>query len=1385
MTDWNSDNPAITRVLNDRWEWLDHQATGNAATKRSAWRDLGDAGAAEDRVRQSHTGRYPIELLQNAHDACADANVTASAWFEVTSSALLIANQGLPFTAKRIESLLRIGSSEKGRRKVRHHLIGYKGIGFTAVFEITDQPQVLSENVAFCFDRQEARRRVTLKLGRSDKSEPVPARYFPLPLDRESWSKDADSIRRLFDAGAVTVIRLPFRKDWTADRVMQDLRLSITAEMLLFIPAISALQVTFPKEEYGWSRVAGRKVGNARLWHLLSTGGERRSWLVRAARVPVPANEVEALRDELWKSVRNLNVAVALPWSTGPITEPTPQPIFAYFPTADRAGRGLLIHGDFYLDEARQRIAADGPQRAISNRVAQGAARLVAEIAEAVASHGNRLLACLAPVEQADGYGQYVAAQLDEALSNARIVRPADGSHPKRPTEIRRVASGLALEKERKLVEMVVVRSDLVRPGDDASRAGELLTRIKCEAIEESELAARIDPARARMEYGATLGLLEAWVRQFSYHYSVIQALQKRAVVQDITGRWRTPSEVLLRDASTPPLPSVLDRPEVLVPASTSGRQFIARLGIEAITAKTALNLLVTRLSEDVKLSPAEQSEVLSFACRLWRSEHAIFRSSDDVGVIPVPARTASGRGKVAWRRADSVYFGAAWTGKRILEPLYGPFGECEFLAKEALIETSKREREEFLRALGVTDRPRMLSISGGVNNKYWEWERLPDVASAHACPDGHPSAQRDVEASVMDRLDELLARIEAEPTFANTFVRALQLLEQPYGPEARVRCMHGAHRGAGRGNKAIGYQRWRLQESAWVPVINHPVGESLARPSEAWARMPASIEHLLLPQVPSALRDVKRLGLVDADSPSREELEQALHLLHETHPELTPDRPVVGETADWLMRRLERAVQRKNEAGDAPPLRAVSSSGSTWSTRPAIPDFPNMPNLPGVPVLPLGQWSALRKAYGLPLASELVQDEVKLGRRLSIAPLLPERQKAELVAVLLRLGAVQTVAGRLAVLREQSASSVTVTWRTGESGKAVSEERSFHLKVTRDRAGRLLKATLFRSGDLEIDNVALGRVIASYLHESDHEHTIALYLTTRQHLVEQQGVSGQDISEAQELLRRRRSPGPEEVIESANEDVEETAASVQDHSESSPAQRQSSMPQEPAILPSTSRVDLSVARDNDASDSSSAAPVETQTPPKYVDPARVRFGQLRRPERPAARAHGQHRSNRQPSTVRHAAGAPSSADLTALSANAVVEEAAMKIVERYGYVVGKALQVRDVHTENKGWDLEFELAGGRVVPVEVKGSSGTTPFVITRNEWRAARENSHYLLLHVVNVADPARAAIRIFRHLGERLSEQHMAPTSWVVHGWFELEPEEMPIERSEDTG
>lgn len=84
-------------------------------------------------------GHFLLELLQNADDAGADE-------FEVRfeESAITVSHNGDPFDFRDLVGVLSIGQTTKTERQ-----IGYFGVGFKSVFEVTERPRIYSGHFAF------------------------------------------------------------------------------------------------------------------------------------------------------------------------------------------------------------------------------------------------------------------------------------------------------------------------------------------------------------------------------------------------------------------------------------------------------------------------------------------------------------------------------------------------------------------------------------------------------------------------------------------------------------------------------------------------------------------------------------------------------------------------------------------------------------------------------------------------------------------------------------------------------------------------------------------------------------------------------------------------------------------------------------------------------------------------------------------------------------------------------------------------------------------------------------------------------------------------------------------------------------------------------------
>jgi hypothetical protein len=1127
---------SILEALDAPWRWVRHNGASEDRGVRAQARDnIEDAGRSELRVQNDYTGRYPIELLQNAHDACADARKEGAAWFAITSTALLVANEGEPFTARRIRSLVRLGSSEKLPGRERRQTIGYKGVGFTSVFEISDTPQIIGETARFGFDRRRARREVSRILGAD--LDAVAARGFPFALDDDDWSVDRQAVQRLFRAGATTVVRLPVRRKRDVTKVAEALEASTPREALLFMPWINELSVSVDGAERHWTRRRGKPVGAGRVTHLRETRGATESWLVARDALPMPRNVSTELSDPLWKGVRELNVAVAIPWSRGPNPGAEPQHLHVYFPTDDLLGRALLVHGDFYVDSSRRRIETAGAGGAVSYAVAKSAARLGTQLASSVAQHGRPLLECLAQRDTPSGFGVQMGELLDDALKGSAILRTADPAALRKPPTTRRLGFQ-ATRFERSLLAALHPRYDILRPGDDHSElATGLLECLGCEELTHEAIAGRVDFRRLTTPYSDALRVLGTWLGDIGERElpAVVEVLRGRTVVRDVQDRWRRPRDVFIVRPESPALPSRLRKTELPPSDDPLVRRVFRTLEIQELTPTAAIETVIAALNDEgFGATPAAAAQVHAFFRDAWqRSKRELTAYRGELGRVQVPVRTARGR-RESWAPAESAYLPSAWTGNNLLETLYGPFDACEFLA---VVKPSDEGAAEslagFYSLLGVASEPRQLKYAGShYERSTWqtlshfsEWLRLERVEAAFTCPDGHRGTGRRVALASVDRLDKLLER--EDPRTNAALLAYLGATPNPFGGDAEVYCEASSHRQTKVRNRAIGYQRWLLETHSWIPVRNDPSGAKSRSPGEAWigTRMP---NWLMVPQARIKAEHARGLGLTSSDRPGPEAVEHALLALHAVFPDLADATTDVRRSAGWLATRLNRSLQHGgvDARSSTPPLPAVLAGHDAWSTSPVIADLPALDpiSIPGVEFLASGSWRGFRRAYGIKRASEVVAHQLDLGDQVKMRPILSSRRTAELAALLATNGANEDrVATRLARLAERPVQSVSVRYFLDDTPLAAAT-RDFCLDVRRDRTGRVIGATLFVTPNLGPDaRIALGSELAEYLDEPTRHSEVSLFLTNPDSLVADQQLSQEDLDEAMKRVDSRR----------------------------------------------------------------------------------------------------------------------------------------------------------------------------------------------------------------------------------------------------------------------
>lgn len=195
-------------------------------SKRTPFRGLRAIAEAEKYLQQAYQGRYFFELIQNVRDANKEKDQDGEIFIELNDNILSIANTGAEFSTKGIEGITTIGESTKQSQDY----IGFKGIGFKSIQEVTEEPKIITRYGSVYFDRK-------LTLEKYDdeklKEEQVPLFYFPHFNPKKLSSSEIQK-------GIVTKIELPIKENVTEEKIVAAFS-EIQAKQLILLGNIKNL----------------------------------------------------------------------------------------------------------------------------------------------------------------------------------------------------------------------------------------------------------------------------------------------------------------------------------------------------------------------------------------------------------------------------------------------------------------------------------------------------------------------------------------------------------------------------------------------------------------------------------------------------------------------------------------------------------------------------------------------------------------------------------------------------------------------------------------------------------------------------------------------------------------------------------------------------------------------------------------------------------------------------------------------------------------------------------------------------------------------------------------------------------------------------------------
>lgn len=1150
----------IERLTREGLESLrDDVARGRRET---GLKSLDERGAMSEIVRDQYTGRYPLELIQNANDAESSEGLTAGqVKFVLTDTALLVADQGAGFGVDQVNAICGLARSSKDPRKN----VGYKGLGFKAVREITDRPQIISIDVRFGFDAERLRREVEAVAGELPEGQRLPDYAFPFTLTDEDFGEDLGTVESLISAGFRTVIRLPFREAALRDRVAQHISNVVTSRMLLFLDATGSLEIVGTSNDS--SAQADREHKEDHEFLVLEEAGTTKAYLIFRRKFEITDRHLVEGLGRAWQDVESVRAIAAVP--LGPDDKPrggSSEPIYVYFPTEEETGFSIALHADFQMDLDRRRISTSMQAAEYNEWLRSELVGFVSgEVVPWLVEHypGVSVLEAIASRKPATGHGLLLRREVFEGLRDADMVPCRDGLHP--PTEAKLLPSSVP--------DLSVLHSWLPdeRPYvlPDAQEIPEirsmLANELSVSEVSSGTLLAELDPPTEEMEVEQFYSFLLAWSRRDA---RFIDNLRWARCVRLRGGRWATPSEpaFLPRQRNEADFPVELNIPIVDVPDVKGIDDLLERAGVKQLDWRIVVTDFLKPLLTDVHQVPPATRESALAALRTYydtrRGESGDVSIREAVQSVLLPASClAIGGDFPPLVQANELYFGTKWLPDSRLEAIYGPFRRSGFLDVPPPINPDDAQASRgFFTWLGVADRPRVRESRDPLSAPA-EWRASKEYTSAARDPEKHSESQMLIDPQ-LDRIHDLVRISDRRRLVALWY--ELTINWPRYAGEIRHatwRCRAGAHRGD-RNRTLTSSTAFTLQEARCFPVLRDGQAD-VARARDVWRPLnntPAKVRALMpipdpaIGHISPALGDW--LGFVDGARASSESL---VGLLVEFAQRIDvkddlDDADV--EAALWLLRQLNRTWTSDDNDRDSGsvPLLARQAGVRRLVRRPYLVNDPLLAEA-WSDVVPIFDGGRDLDAVTSGLQLGLIDDEI------DVAPVVGDSDDAASERVLARLA--DTFPAVLALVAERFPSRVgEVAGRLNALNVFCSAELSLESRF-RDFAPRLLPdAQVYFSRDatvyLRIENsepdwATLGLRLADYLGVDLGDAAATLLITsdpaidpaiTRRYLRAHR-IGEADLRRAERSLLSAVPPEPEPGDQAAAGEVrEEQAAS-------------------------------------------------------------------------------------------------------------------------------------------------------------------------------------------------------------------------------------------------
>jgi len=258
---------------------------------------------------------YALELIQNAED-----EDSSSITFIFNNDHVAIINDGRPFDEKDVWRICSVRPGEKKRK------IGFFGIGFKSVFNITEKPQVISNRFNFEIENY----------------------IYP-----KAESSIPENLRNYYSPERGTIFILPYSASSTPKELIENFNL-VDDKILLFLESLEELKFVDNINNNNWV-IKKNLQDNSTLSLLNTRTGQETKWNVFHHVLRVENREIVPEGKEGIEETR-ITIAFPLDSATRDVIKKTGV-VYCYLPTKKRTDLSFLIQADFLPTIGRENIS--------------------------------------------------------------------------------------------------------------------------------------------------------------------------------------------------------------------------------------------------------------------------------------------------------------------------------------------------------------------------------------------------------------------------------------------------------------------------------------------------------------------------------------------------------------------------------------------------------------------------------------------------------------------------------------------------------------------------------------------------------------------------------------------------------------------------------------------------------------------------------------------------------------------------------------------------------------------------------------------------------------------------------------------------------------------